>query len=210
MTTFKTLTIKKLDNGYEELSYKDNKFFKKFITTDEWWNLKTLPSNHDRFELKSYINQLEVYSEEHRNPPVVEFLISVRPVKLQLAPFYETHEDHSKVLHLNDIIFILRKIKYNIQLEHNCPAFMYFSSLICKTVKKAKTNRRKTNIPRGMRHEVFKRDGYKCVECGASKEDGATLHVDHIIPVSKGGTDELDNLQTLCSKCNLNKSDVIQ
>ena len=104
MTTFKTLTIKKLDNGYEELSYKDNKFFKKFITTDEWWNLKTLPSNHDRFELKSYINQLEVYSEEHRNPPVVEFLISVRPVKLQLAPFYETHEDHSKVLHLNDII----------------------------------------------------------------------------------------------------------
>ena len=76
--------------------------------------------------------------------------------------------------------------------------------------KPTKTKRRRTRIPRGMRHEVFKRDGYRCVECGASKDDGATLHVDHKIPVSKGGTDELSNLQTLCSDCNLNKSDVIQ
>lgn len=76
--------------------------------------------------------------------------------------------------------------------------------------KKTKPKRKRTNIPRGMRHEVFKRDNYTCVECGASKDDGATLHVDHKVPVSKGGTDELSNLQTLCSDCNLNKSDVIQ
>jgi len=60
-------------------------------------------------------------------------------------------------------------------------------------------------IPASLRHEVFKRDGYKCVECGATKET-TTLHVDHIIPKSEGGTDELDNLQTLCDKCNLAKS----
>ena len=76
--------------------------------------------------------------------------------------------------------------------------------------KPTKTKRKRTGVPRGMRHEVFKRDNYRCVECGASKDDGATLHVDHKTPVSKGGTDELDNLQTLCSDCNLNKSDVIQ
>lgn len=76
--------------------------------------------------------------------------------------------------------------------------------------KPTKGKRRRTHIPRGLRKEVFKRDNYTCVECGARKSDGATLHVDHKIPVSKGGTDELDNLQTLCSDCNLNKSDVIQ
>ena len=76
--------------------------------------------------------------------------------------------------------------------------------------KVTKSKRRRTHIPRGLRKEVFKRDNYTCVECGARKSDGATLHVDHKIPVSKGGTDELDNLQTLCSDCNLNKSDVIQ
>ena len=76
--------------------------------------------------------------------------------------------------------------------------------------KGKKKQRKRTHIPRGLRHEVFKRDNYTCVECGARKSDGATLHVDHKIPVSKGGTDELSNLQTLCSDCNLNKSDVIQ
>ena len=76
--------------------------------------------------------------------------------------------------------------------------------------KNKSKKRKRTHIPRGLRHEVFKRDNYTCVECGARKDDGATLHVDHKIPVSKGGTDELSNLQTLCSDCNLNKSDVIQ
>ena len=70
--------------------------------------------------------------------------------------------------------------------------------------------RKRTNIPRGLRHEVFKRDKYTCKECGAKKSEGATLHIDHIIPISKGGTDELSNLQTLCADCNLNKSNIIQ
>lgn len=60
-------------------------------------------------------------------------------------------------------------------------------------------------ITKSIRHEVFVRDGYKCVECGATKED-TRLHVDHIIPVSQGGTDELSNFQTLCEACNLAKS----
>ena len=94
--------------------------------------------------------------------------------------------------------------------NHHNFAVMDFNVELLPNNTKRKPKRKRTNIPRGLRHEVFKRDGYKCVECGASKEDGATLHVDHKIPVSKGGTDELDNLQTLCSDCNLNKSDVIQ
>lgn len=76
--------------------------------------------------------------------------------------------------------------------------------------KKIRTKRKRTHIPRGLRKEVFKRDNYTCKECGAKKSEGATLHIDHIIPISKGGTDELDNLQTLCSDCNLNKSNIIQ
>ena len=70
--------------------------------------------------------------------------------------------------------------------------------------------RKRTHIPKGIRHEVFKRDNYTCVECGAKKDDGATLHIDHKIPVSKGGTDEMDNLQTLCKDCNLNKNNLLQ
>jgi 5-methylcytosine-specific restriction endonuclease McrA len=45
--------------------------------------------------------------------------------------------------------------------------------------------------------------------CGASpaKDPAVTLHVDHIEPWSKGGTTTLDNLQTLCSTCNIGKAD---
>jgi 5-methylcytosine-specific restriction protein A len=60
-------------------------------------------------------------------------------------------------------------------------------------------------IPPALRHEVFKRDGYRCVDCGATNKE-RTLHVDHIIPVSQGGSDELSNLQTLCDKCNFSKN----
>ena len=58
-------------------------------------------------------------------------------------------------------------------------------------------------IPAALRHEVFKRDNYTCQECGASRRP---LEVDHIIPVSQGGTDEMDNLRTLCLRCNRDKN----
>jgi hypothetical protein len=66
-----------------------------------------------------------------------------------------------------------------------------------------KSNKRKP-IDSRLRHECFKRDNYTCKECGATKEQ-KTLHCDHILPVSQGGTDELSNLQTLCDDCNLAK-----
>lgn len=60
-----------------------------------------------------------------------------------------------------------------------------------------------------LRYDVFTRDHYRCCICGASQKDGVTLHVDHIIPVSKGGKTAMSNLQTLCDRCNLGKSNKI-
>ena len=48
-------------------------------------------------------------------------------------------------------------------------------------------------IPRQLRHEVFVRDGYRCKECGATNKE-TRLHVDHIIPVAKGGTNDFSCL----------------
>ena len=58
-----------------------------------------------------------------------------------------------------------------------------------------------------LRFEIMKRDNYRCKICGASSEDGVQLHVDHIIPIAKGGKTEMSNLQTLCERCNRGKSD---
>lgn len=56
-----------------------------------------------------------------------------------------------------------------------------------------------------IRYNVLKRDNYTCQICGATAKDGVKLHVDHIIPVSKGGKTVMSNLQTLCDRCNLGK-----
>lgn len=61
-----------------------------------------------------------------------------------------------------------------------------------------------------LRWHVLQRDRFTCCACGASPalRLGVELHVDHMVPWSKGGETVLDNLQTLCSICNLGKSNL--
>ncbi len=61
-----------------------------------------------------------------------------------------------------------------------------------------------------LRFKVMRRDRFCCSQCGASpaKRPGVELHVDHLVAWSKGGETMLDNLVTLCSRCNLGKSDL--
>lgn len=57
-----------------------------------------------------------------------------------------------------------------------------------------------------VRFEVFKRDSFTCQYCGAKAPD-AVLNVDHIVPVAKGGTNDIVNLVTSCQPCNSGKAD---
>lgn len=80
--------------------------------------------------------------------------------------------------------------------------------------KQTNNEKNATNNPRSInyrtRFKVMQRDDFKCQICGASPamQAGVLLHVDHIVPVAKGGQATMDNLQTLCQKCNLGKSDL--
>ncbi len=53
------------------------------------------------------------------------------------------------------------------------------------------------------RNQIFRRDGYRCLKCGQR----ANLTIDHVIPRSKGGSNGLKNMQTLCKSCNKVKND---
>ena len=76
--------------------------------------------------------------------------------------------------------------------------------IVSKEVIKHKTKR---NISDRLRFRILMRDGFTCKSCGRSpvKEQGVELHVDHILPWSKGGETVPENLETKCKKCNLGK-----
>ena len=61
------------------------------------------------------------------------------------------------------------------------------------------------HIPREVRQRVWQRCGGRCMECGAQDY----LEFDHVIPVAKGGSNSDVNVQLLCRRCNLKKSDFI-
>lgn len=67
-----------------------------------------------------------------------------------------------------------------------------------KRVTAAKAKWPSRYISKEMRAAVLERDSHTCRECNSTKN----LEIDHIIPVSRGGTGEVENLQALCRSCN--------
>jgi 5-methylcytosine-specific restriction endonuclease McrA len=61
-----------------------------------------------------------------------------------------------------------------------------------------------SHVWKRLRTTVFQRDDYTCQYCF---ERGGKLECDHIVPVSRGGNDELSNLATACFRCNRSKRD---
>ncbi len=88
-----------------------------------------------------------------------------------------------------------RKVKYGVVLCNECKS-------------SAQTF---PNVYLMLRFKTFMRDGFSCRYCGRSpiNDSSVTLHLDHIEPKSKGGTDRGDNLVTSCAECNIGKMDVV-
>lgn len=96
--------------------------------------------------------------------------------------------------------------------QENCedkPAVLDVKAEPKKADIRTRTTSRDINLR--LRFLVMQRDNFKCCMCGASpaKDPAIVLHIDHIVPWAKGGETTYENLQTLCSKCNLGKSDLL-
>ncbi len=71
-------------------------------------------------------------------------------------------------------------------------------------------NKELWEFPPKVKEAILKRDGYRCVVCGRGEADGVELVVDHIKPKDKGGTNDINNGQTLCMEHNLLKKNYSQ
>lgn len=68
---------------------------------------------------------------------------------------------------------------------------------------------RSRKISEAKRLRILRRDNFTCQKCGFHTDDKSKLHIDHILPFSKGGDNSDKNLQVLCPECNLAKSDKV-
>ena len=139
--------------------------------------------NHYGLKFRSYVDYL------HENYMEFEYFVEKCVIEL-IKPLICQVNDKIK----NDV----KELQKEIDIIYN-----ELDMLRAKSKKKNKSKRRL--ISGKKRHAVFARDNYRCQICGATVDDGAKLHVDHILPVSKGGTNDITNLQILCEKCNLGK-----
>ena len=74
------------------------------------------------------------------------------------------------------------------------------------TMSEYESSKQRNLMTKSLRETIAKRDNYTCQICGKYMPDGVGLHIDHIVPIAKGGKSIPSNLQVLCSKCNGKKS----
>ena len=79
-----------------------------------------------------------------------------------------------------------------------------------KYVPEQEQDDRPLEFSESVKRAIIRRDGYKCVFCGIGESDGVTLCVDHIRPKSRGGSNSVDNGQTLCYEHNILKKNYSQ
>ena len=88
---------------------------------------------------------------------------------------------------------------------------MHSFLLLLTNKRQAQSKKARKSMSRCLRQKILDRDNRTCQNCKKTAETfkEIKLHIDHIIPVDKGGTDDENNLQVLCSSCNLLKKNYI-
>ncbi|MDC5271856.1 HNH endonuclease [Acinetobacter baumannii] len=116
------------------------------------------------------------------------------------------------ICHTREIFYPIYRLSSRICLCVECArevANLYVYDFECRWIdhdyaakygETTKPKSRKT-LPKKIRQSVFERDNFTCLYC----ESTSDLTIDHIVPVSCGGGDEVENLQTLCRVCNARK-----
>jgi 5-methylcytosine-specific restriction endonuclease McrA len=212
---FHTLNDTKLNHAYDRKSQLDNASTKEFLEDDIYNRLEIYSELNKRY--LHNVDVLKTYEKAYQD------LSSAYTVMKHTLKTYVIHLQATHIkLNLSTNQKIIVKLTYtspqgrNHYVRKNEYSYQLLNEIILKTneikrVQESEAYQRKVErqkMSSRLRFLIFQRDHYTCRICGKSKYDKVKLHVDHIIPIAKGGKTEENNLQTLCEVCNLGKSDL--
>lgn len=179
--------LKKYKTDYDLISNKYKQYEKEYKELEQYIN------NEEAIKLNFKIDEYNKYQLKILNDNKLK-----NDIEFKIVIYINYRSNKGKV----------KKNKYRVYDKDLFSKFLndYFYLKKQNKIYEISSRVERARMSESLRYDVFKRDDYKCQICGAGAKDGANLQVDHIIPVSKGGKTEISNLQTLCSRCNLGKS----
>ena len=139
-----------------------------------------------KIEKKMYLELVKV--------PVVSVSAHVRLILTNINGVYRARKEET---------FNSNEILHTISLLSQKRGNYYTNEDVWKSLCRVERGK----VSNKMRFAIYERDGYRCCKCGRHTND---LEIDHIFPIAKGGKSTFDNLQTLCHRCNYQKSDRIE
>lgn len=166
------------------------------------------------------VSEKTVYNWVHVAPYVEEAVTMARKASHSIVVNSRLeHKQREQKLAMLEYNILIRANKELLSRLEFDPSVFTDSELVRATVKIYRSYRAKTNnapllntnsrdVPQKMRWQILERDNFTCVYCGNTPlDDDISLHVDHVIAYSNGGSTSYDNLATACQHCNLGKSD---
>ena len=199
-----------LDNYFIEIIRDNKNFFQKLIKTID--NNKKEKAKYKRLLDKVDFSQTQKIAKSVKIP-------------LRIYQYVETSCYRKMILSdpIIDVEIVCRK-EYTTpagrthtwsDATYNYKNLLYFYEEAQKITEQREIRRGQIEYERSLmtqtlRYEILKRDNFRCQICGSTAQDGVKLHIDHIVPVSKGGHTTADNLRVLCDRCNLGKSNKLE
>lgn len=183
----------------------------------DWFGISpaTIQRRYDSWA--NFCQKANLYSRYDRSIDKEKLLKNLETIweKLDRQPRAKELKQPLSPISVSQYQKFFKKSWYEICLEFIAWKTGTTSSELENQIKQEKTenttkfsHKTKRAISLALRYDILKRDNFRCVYCGRSPatEVRIKLHVDHIIPWSKGGETEENNLETLCEECNLGKS----
>lgn len=190
---------------------------------DEWINHLQDPSNNlctqysetiDKWEdsCRYRINHTLLW-KKHRTDQYQIVENTVKAKEYRLFQFYFIRK-HTRYRQRNYQKFSYSTEDLDNLIECSLPSMLLASDELAKigyTTSRTKwnTQNQRSLMTKELRLKIMQRDHYTCQICGKYMPDGVGIHIDHIIPIAKGGKTVESNLQVLCSTCNLKKGSKI-
>lgn len=136
-------------------------------------------------------HEKRLIAKETYRAPTTKFSLTVTLLCSKING--DVYDRKSEAFYADDILALVRRVNNKRGSFYNDRGIW---DAICRVERGKVSNK--------MRFSIYERDGYQCRKCGVSDRN-ASLEIDHIIPISKGGKSTYDNLQTLCHECNVKK-----